>query len=135
MPAWINAIPDAWLVAPLLVHDKLIGFMIIGRSLGKIPFNWEVSDLIKTAARQAAANLAQMEAAEALTVARQFESFNRMAAFVVHDLKNLITQQSLLVSNAEKHKHKPEFVDDMISTVESSVARMNRLLQQLKGVR
>ena len=133
LPAWINAIPDAWLVAPLLVHDKLIGFMIIGRSLGKIPFNWEVSDLIKTAARQAAANLAQMEAAEALTVARQFESFNRMAAFVVHDLKNLITQQSLLVSNAEKHKHKPEFVDDMISTVESSVARMNRLLQQLKG--
>ncbi|HUW27918.1 MAG TPA: XrtA/PEP-CTERM system histidine kinase PrsK [Sulfuriferula sp.] len=135
LPAWISAIPDAWLVAPLLVRDKLIGFMIIGHSLGKIPFNWEVSDLVKTAARQAAANLAQMEAAEALTVARQFESFNRMAAFVVHDLKNLIAQQSLLVSNAGKYKHNPEFVDDMISTVDSSVARMNRLLQQLKGGR
>lgn len=133
LPDWIEAIPDAWLVAPLLVRDKLIGFMIIGHSLGKIPFNWEVSDLIKTAARQAAANLAQMEASEALTVARQFESFNRMAAFVVHDLKNLIAQQSLLVSNADRHKHNPEFVDDMISTVESSVTRMNRLLQQLKG--
>ena len=56
-----------------------------------------------------------------------------MAAFVVHDLKNLIAQQSLLVSNAGKYKHNPEFVDDMISTVDSSVARMNRLLQQLKG--
>lgn len=133
LPAWINAIPDAWLLAPLLVRDKLIGFMIIGRSLGKIPFNWEVSDLVKTATRQAAANLAQMEAAEALTVARQFESFNRMAAFVVHDLKNLIAQQSLLVSNAGKYKHNPEFVDDMISTVESSVTRMDRLLQQLKS--
>lgn len=133
LPDWIEAIADAWLVAPLLVRDKLIGFMIIGHSLGKIPFNWEVSDLIKTAARQAAANLAQMEASEALTVARQFESFNRMAAFVVHDLKNLIAQQSLLVSNAGRHKHNPEFVDDMISTVESSVTRMNRLLQQLKG--
>ena len=133
LPPWLNAIPDAWLVAPLLVRDKLIGFMIIGHSLGKISFDWEVSDLIKTAARQAAANLAQMEAAEALTVARQFESFNRMAAFVVHDLKNLIAQQSLLISNAEKYKHNPEFVDDMISTVESSVARMDRLLQQLKS--
>lgn len=133
LPPWLNAIPDAWLVAPLLVRDKLIGFMIIGHSLGKISFDWEVSDLIKTAARQAAANLAQMEAAEALTVARQFESFNRMAAFVVHDLKNLIAQQSLLISNAEKYKHNPEFVDDMISTVESSVTRMDRLLQQLKS--
>jgi putative PEP-CTERM system histidine kinase len=133
LPGWITAIPNAWLVAPLLVRDKLIGFMIIGRSLGKIAFDWEVSDLIKTAARQAAANLAQMEASEALTVARQFESFNRMAAFVVHDLKNLIAQQSLLVSNADKHKHNPEFIDDMISTVESSVARMNRLLGQLKS--
>ncbi|MHB1332337.1 MAG: XrtA/PEP-CTERM system histidine kinase PrsK [Sulfuriferula sp.] len=133
LPSWLNAIPDAWLVAPLLVRDKLIGFMIIGHSLGKISFDWEVSDLIKTAARQAAANLAQMEAAEALTVARQFESFNRMAAFVVHDLKNLIAQQSLLVSNADKYKHNPEFVDDMISTVESSVTRMDRLLQQLNS--
>lgn len=133
LPAWIEEIPDAWLIAPLLVQNKLIGFMIIGHSLGKVSFNWEVSDLIKTAARQAAANLAQMEASEALTVARQFESFNRMAAFVVHDLKNLIAQQSLLVSNAGKHKQNPEFVDDMISTVESSVTRMNRLLQQLKS--
>lgn len=133
LPAWIGAIPDAWLIVPLLVQNKLIGFMIIGHSLGKVALNWEVSDLIKTAAHQAAANLAQMEASEALTVARQFESFNRMAAFVVHDLKNLIAQQSLLVSNAGKHKHNPEFVDDMISTVESSVTRMNRLLQQLKS--
>lgn len=133
LPGWLRAIPNAWLVAPLLVRDKLIGFMIIGRSLGRIHFNWEVSDLIKTAARQAAANLAQMEASEALMVARQFESFNRMAAFVVHDLKNLIAQQSLLVGNAGKHKHNPEFIDDMIATVESSVARMNRLLVQLKG--
>ena len=133
LPNWITAIPNAWLVAPLLVRDKLIGFMIIGRSLGKVTFDWEVSDLIKTATRQAAANLAQMEASEALTVSRQFESFNRMAAFVVHDLKNLIAQQSLLVSNADKHKHNPEFIDDMISTVESSVARMNRLLGQLKS--
>jgi len=132
LPEWVAALPRAWLVVPLILHDRLLGFMVLARSLGQISFNWEVSDLLKTAARQAATNLAQMEAAEALMEARQFESFNRTAAFVVHDLKNLVTQLSLLLTNAQKHKHDPEFQEDMISTVESSVERMNRLLTQLR---
>jgi putative PEP-CTERM system histidine kinase len=86
---------------------------------------------LKTAARQAAAHLAQAQVADALTVARQFESFNRAAAFVVHDIKNLVAQLSLLLANAEKHKHKPEFQEDMLATIESSVARMNRMLLKL----
>jgi putative PEP-CTERM system histidine kinase len=93
--------------------------------------DWEINDLLKTAARQAAAHLAQAQAAEALTVARQFESFNRAAAFVVHDIKNLVAQLSLLLANAEKHKHKPAFQEDMLATIESSVARMNRMLIKL----
>lgn len=133
LPPWVASIPGAWLIVPLILHERLLGFMVLERSLGQVGFNWEVSDLLKTAARQAASNLAQMEASDALMVARQFESFNRMTAFVVHDLKNLVAQLSLLLSNAQKHKHNPEFQDDMISTVESSVQRMNRMLAQLRS--
>lgn len=133
LPAWVKPIPRAWLVVPLIVHEQLLGFMLLARSLGQVPFNWEVSDMLKTAARQAATNLAQMEANEALIVARQFEGFNRMAAFVVHDLKNLVAQLSLMVTNAQKYKHEPEFQDDMISTVENSVEKMNKLLAQLRS--
>ena len=68
-----------------------------------------------------------------MLVARQFESFNRMSAFVVHDLKNLVSQLSLLLSNAEKHRHNPAFQQDMISTIEFSVEKMKRLLMQLRG--
>jgi putative PEP-CTERM system histidine kinase len=64
-------------------------------------------------------------------VARQFESFNRMSTFVVHDLKNLVSQLSLLMSNAERHKHNPEFQQDMIETVNFSVQKMKLLLQKL----
>lgn len=133
LPAWVESIPRAWLVVPLIVHEQLLGFILLARSLGQVPFNWEVSDMLKTAARQAATNLAQMEANEALIVARQFEGFNRMAAFVVHDLKNLVAQLSLMVANAQKYKHEPEFQDDMISTVENSVEKMNKLLAQLRS--
>ncbi|MGA7178261.1 MAG: XrtA/PEP-CTERM system histidine kinase PrsK [Thiobacillaceae bacterium] len=132
LPLWISGLPDAWLLIPLLHHEQLIGFIVLKHSLARISFNWEVSDLIKTAARQAATHLAQMRASNALIVARQFESYNRATTFVIHDLKNLVAQLSLLLANAQKHKHKPEFQEDMIATIESSVARMNKVLAQLK---
>ncbi len=66
-----------------------------------------------------------------MSVARQFESFNRMSTFVVHDMKNLVSQLSLLISNAEKHKHNPEFQEDMIDTIDYSVQKMKLLLQKL----
>lgn len=131
-PAWIQQTGDAWLVVPLILHDELLGFVVLKHSLGNVTFNWEVSDLLKVAARQAAAHLAQMRASNQLIVARQFESFNRTTTFVIHDLKNLVAQLSLLLANAEKHKHNPEFQADMLDTVESAVARMNKVLAQLR---
>ena len=132
MPAWIQRADDAWLVVPLMLHDELLGFVVLRHSLGNVSFNWEVSDLLKVAARQASANLAQMRASNQLIVARQFESFNRTTTFVIHDLKNLVAQLSLLLANAKKHKHNPEFQADMLETVENAVARMNKVLAQLR---
>lgn len=133
LPAWLAAFPAAWLVVPLILQERLLGFVVLARSRGKVHFNWEVSDLLKTAGYQVASLLAQRQAAEALMVARQFDSFNRMSAFVVHDLKNLVAQLSLMVANAERHRDNPEFLEDMVSTVENSVEKMNRLLEQLRG--
>ena len=77
--------------------------------------------------------LAQASVARRLAEARQFEGFNRLTAFLMHDLKNVAAQQSLLLQNAERHKHNPEFVDDMLATVANSVRRISRLLEQLRG--
>ncbi|MFO7543413.1 MAG: PEP-CTERM system histidine kinase PrsK [Thiobacillus sp.] len=131
-PAWLQSADDAWLVVPLMLHDELLGFVVLKHSLGKVNFNWEVSDLLKVASRQAAAHLAQMRAANQLIVARQFESFTRTTTFVIHDLKNLVAQLSLLLANAEKHKDNPEFQSDMLDTVENAVSRMNKVLIQLR---
>jgi putative PEP-CTERM system histidine kinase len=133
VPGWLSALPQAWLVVPLVAGQGLLGFIVITRSIGKIHFNWEVHDLLKTAARQAAAHLAQEEAAQSLAIARQFESFNRATAFVVHDLKNIVAQLSLMLDNAAKYKHNAEFQQDMMETVDNAVARMNKLLGHLRG--
>jgi putative PEP-CTERM system histidine kinase len=51
----------------------------------------------------------------------------------MHDLKNLIAQLSLVVTNAAKHKDNPRFMEDVITTVDNSVQKMNRLLEHLRS--
>jgi putative PEP-CTERM system histidine kinase len=132
LPTWLLAASNAWLVVPLLVGEELLGFVVLARPLAPQKLNWEVLDLLKTAGRQAAGYLAQMQATEALLDARKFEAFNRMSAFVVHDLKNIVAQLSLMLKNAERLHDNREFQQDMLLTVESSLEKMRRLMLQLR---
>ena len=61
----------------------------------------------------------------------QFAAFNRMSAFVVHDLKNVMAQVDLILANAQQHKHNPEFIEDTFETLEHTKARMDKMLKQL----
>jgi putative PEP-CTERM system histidine kinase len=125
--------PRAWLVVPLIVHGYLLGFIVLARSPAQHHFNWEDSDLLKTAGRQVAVHLAQLEASRALADARQFEACNRLTTYVMHDIKNLIAQLSLVVTNAARHRDNPRFMEDVINTVDNSVQKMNRLLDNLRS--
>ncbi len=133
LPEWLLAVDSAWLIVPLIHDDKVLGFVVLTRPRAKISLNWENLDLLKTAGRQAASYLALYEAAQALADAKQFEGFNRVSAFVVHDLKNLIAQLSLVVRNAEKHRNNPQFIDDAIQTIGNAVNKMNRLMAHLRS--
>ncbi|GGC96972.1 XrtA/PEP-CTERM system histidine kinase PrsK [Undibacterium terreum] len=130
-PEWLLNVVRAWLVLPLVFQGRLFGFILLEQARSRLELNWEVLDLLKIAGSQAASYLAQQESANALMVARQFESFNRMSTFMVHDLKNLVAQLSLLLANAEKHKDNPEFQKDMVDTIDNSVQKMKVLLQKL----
>ncbi|MFK5951106.1 MAG: PEP-CTERM system histidine kinase PrsK [Methylococcales bacterium] len=134
IPEWITKNTENWLVVPLMLQDHMMGFIVLLRSPAhERYFNWEDSDLLKTAGRQAASHLAQYDAAQALVSAKRFEEVNRLSAFIVHDIKNMVGQLSMVVSNAAKHKSNPMFIDDAIITVENSVTKMNKLLVRLRG--
>ncbi len=132
LPAWLLNLPQAWLVVPLFVGELLIGFVVLNSARTPMDVNWEVNDLLKTAGRQAASFLAQMQATEALLEVRKFDAFNRMSAFVVHDLKNIVTQLSLMMKNAKRLHANPEFQQDMMMTVENALDRMRQLMLQLR---
>ena len=132
LPAWLASMRAASMIVPLPGGSSLLGFVVLMTPRAPIDVDWEVRDLLKTASRQAASYLGQLRATEALLEARKFEAFNRMSAFVVHDLKNLVAQLSLMLRNAERHSGNPEFQRDMLTTVENVVERMNKLMLQLR---
>lgn len=128
-PGWVE---ELWLIVPLMLERRLFGFVCLAPPRTRLQLNWEVRDVLKLAASQAASYIAHRASADSLAVARQFESFNRMSTFVVHDLKNLVSQLSLLLVNAEKHKANPAFQDDMLETLSHSLAKMRHMLLKLR---
>ena len=132
LPDWLRDSDKAWAVIPLPVGADLLGWVVLAHPRTPVDLDWETRDLVKTASRQAAGYLAQMQATEALLESKKFEAFNRMSAFVVHDLKNIVTQLSLMLKNAKRLRDNPEFQEDMLLTVESSLDKMRRLVLQLR---
>lgn len=131
VPQWLYDEGQAWAVVPLVHFGKLAGLAVLSRPRLPRALDWEDLDMLRVVGRQLASYLAEAASQQALAESQQFEQFNRRFAFVVHDIKNLVSQLSILARNAERHADKPEFRADMIDTLRSSVDKMNELLARL----
>jgi putative PEP-CTERM system histidine kinase len=132
LPEWLVSQPAWRLISPLLVGNQLLGFLVLRAPPEPFVMTFEDLDLLKTVGRNVAVQLAQHRADEQLAQSRQFDAYNRFAAFVMHDLKNSVAQLQLLVANAARHRHNPVFVDDAIDTIRNTSERMTRLIEQLQ---
>lgn len=132
LPAWLVEDRTWRIISPLLQLDRLVGFVVLAAPPPPFELTYEDRDLLRTLGRHIATHIAQHDANSKLAEARQFEAFNRLTAFMMHDLKNAVAQMSLVVRNAERHKHNPEFVEDAISTIANAAGRIERLIEQLR---
>ncbi len=131
IPQWMIDLPEAWVIVPLPHLGELAGAILLARPLLDRALDWEDFDLLKIAGQQVASYLAEARAQTALAEAQRFDEFNRRFAFILHDIKNLVSQLTLTARNAERHADKPEFRADMIATLRDSAERMNALLARL----
>ncbi|MDE2412580.1 MAG: PEP-CTERM system histidine kinase PrsK [Sphingomonadales bacterium] len=131
LPEWLLAEPRAWAVVPLLHFDRLVGLVVLARPAYARALDWEDFDLLRVAGRQLASYLAENTGQVALAEANRFDDFHRRIAFVMHDIKNLASQLSLLARNAELHAENPEFRADMLVTLRNSADKLNALLARL----
>lgn len=131
IPASIRDWDQAWVVVPLPHHNRLAGAIVLARPPIARALDWEDFDLLKAAGRQLASYLAEERAQEALAEAERFDEFNRRFAFIMHDIKNLVSQLTLVARNAERHADNPAFRADMVATLQDSAGRMNDMLARL----
>jgi putative PEP-CTERM system histidine kinase len=132
LPEWIQQNVALRIISPILQLDRLQGFFVLYDPPPPFDLTYEDRDLLKTVGRHVATQLAQQDADRRLAESRQFEAYNKLTAFMMHDLKNSIAQLQLIVGNAERHKRNPEFIDDAIGTIANAVDRMTRLIEQLR---
>jgi putative PEP-CTERM system histidine kinase len=128
----IDALPDLWLAVPLPQPGGLpAGFVLVAPPRAPFALDAEVFALLRTVAREVATYLAEQRALQALMETRQLRDFGKRFAFVAHDIKNVSSQLSLLLANAEHHLDNPEFQRDMLETVRASVRKIGGLLRRL----
>lgn len=131
LPDWIAQDARAWALVPLLHFGKLIGAILLARPPIDRRLDWEDFDMLRAAGRQAATYLSEAQGSQALEDGRRFDEFNRRFAFIIHDVKNLVSQLSLLARNAERHADNPAFRRDMVLTLNESVGKLNDMLARL----
>ena len=131
VPDWLAGLERAWAGVPLIHAGRLVGLVILEHPPFRRALDWEDFDLFRAAGIQAASYIAEARGQLALADARRFDEFNRRFAFIMHDIKNLVSQLSLVARNAERHAENPEFRADMIATLQASVRKMNELLARL----
>lgn len=131
IPEWLLTETRAWALVPLLHFDRMVGAVVLARPPHARRLDWEDFDLLRVVGQQLASYLAEHAGQEALAEAGRFDDFNRRIAFVMHDIKNLASQLSLLARNAERHADKAEFRADMLVTLRNSSEKLQALLSRL----
>jgi putative PEP-CTERM system histidine kinase len=131
--SWLERFPGTWLVIPLRYRQDTVGLLALHRPRVERKLDWEDSNLLQLISLQLGAYLVQEEMARALADARQLGEFNKRFAFMIHDVKNVVGQLSLLVQNAEAFGDNEEFQRDLVMTVRHSVDKLRQLLSQLSG--
>jgi len=119
------------IIVPIFIGKAFYGLFALGGINDSQQLNWEDRDLLFAVSKQLGNFISLHEANDELAESKQFDAFNRMSAFLVHDLKNVQAQLALVTANAEKHRGNPEFIDDVFETVESATERLSKVLSQL----
>ena len=133
VPDWARTWPNLWLAVPLSHVGQLIGFVLISASRAKFRLEREAYDLLRIVGREVASHVAEQRARQVLAQSHDLQEYSKRFAFVVHDIKNVSSQLSMLLSNAEVHVDNPEFQRDMLKTVRASVSKVTALLTRLES--
>ena len=116
---------------PLSAGERLLGCAILADRVNGLPYTVEELDLLKCMGDQIAAALLNLRLTNELMVAKELEAFQTMSAFFVHDLKNATSSLGLTLQNLQVHFADPEFREDALRGIASTIGRINLHIERL----
>lgn len=120
---------------PITSAGEVLGLITMGDRVGGISFSLQDFDMLKCIAEHAAAGLVNTHLSQKLLQAKELESFQAMAAFFVHDLKNAASTLNLMLRNLPVHFDDPAFREDALRGIAKTVTRINELTGRLNSLR
>jgi putative PEP-CTERM system histidine kinase len=127
--------PRTRYILPLSTGNNLLGFITMGDRVRGYSFSIEEMDLLQTIAAQVASNLLNIRLSERLRRSGEMEAFQKLAAFFVHDLKNLASKLSLMLKNLPVHFENPEFRNDALRLLSQSADQVESICSRLSSLR
>jgi putative PEP-CTERM system histidine kinase len=118
-------------VLPVRKSGEILAWVGIGNKVGDGNLSTEDEQLLTSIVNQLANLILTARLSSELLEARESESFNRLASFVMHDLKNLATQQSMVLENARNLRSNAEFLQDAFKTFTETTDKMISLIANL----
>lgn len=111
--------------------DEVLALMGIGAHPGTEKSLAEDEQFLSSVSNQLAHLILTHKLSEELLLAREWDSFNRFASFILHDLKNLATLQSMTLDNARQLRSNPQFISDALATFSQTTEKMINLIASL----
>jgi putative PEP-CTERM system histidine kinase len=111
--------------------NEVLAVLGIGAELGGKKSSTEDDQLLLSVSNQVAHLILTHKLSEELLLSREWESFNRFASFIIHDLKNLATLQGMTLENAKRLGSNPEFLVDAFATFSQTTEKMINLIAGL----
>ncbi len=123
------------LCVPLQYEQSLEGFILLGEAINPDEdLTFEDYDLMKVLASQATSVLLSLKLSAQLSTAQEMAAIGKVSTFIIHDLKNHVSNLSLLVDNAREHMDNPEFQADMLETLDETIGKVNVMITRLRNI-
>jgi len=111
--------------------NEVLALMGVGAQPGDEKLSAEDDQFLLSVSNQLSHLILNHKLSDELLLSREWDSFNRFASFILHDLKNLATLQGMTLENAKHLSHNPNFVTDAFATFSQTTDKMINLIASL----
>jgi len=114
---------------PLRTKNTVWGVVIL--DLPEKKFTLDELQMVSTFLEEANLIIENFFLMEIMLESKQMDSFNKLSSIILHDLRGTVAKLSLSLYNARKYYYDPEFRENLLTTISTSVEKIQSLTEKI----